>query len=116
MLSLILSTLGTLVPIVLQNTGVIGANGAQLASTLSNLGISLFTSIKAGGSDVQDGLAALATLSGVLAVLKSNTGISADVLTQIDNLDKDVTAGLKGYALAGEGLDLTLYGPLPLVS
>jgi hypothetical protein len=109
MLLSILSILGTLIPTILQNTGVIGASSGTLISGLTAQGINLFTTLKNGTSSTQDALAALAAASGAIAVLKATTGLPADALTVVNDVDADIQAALKSYALAGAGFDAALY-------
>ena len=65
-----------------------------LASPVTTLIQGLFS----GQSKTQDFLAALAALSGVIAVLKSTPNMPADALTEINNVDLDVQAALTAYA------------------
>lgn len=109
MLTAILSILGSLIPTILQNRGIIGASTNQLITGLTAQGVTLLQNLGTGATKTQDGLAALAAASGAIAVLKSTTGLPADVLTMIDDVDADVQAALKNYALAGNGLNLGLY-------
>lgn len=109
MLTTILGILGTLIPTILQNRGVIGASTDQLITGLTTQGVNLLQNLGAATSKAQDGLAALAAASGAIAVLKSTTGLPADVMTVVNDIDLDVQAALKNYALAGNGLDLALY-------
>ena len=109
MLTTILALLGTLIPTVLQNSGVIGANTSNLINGLVTAGEGLFASLKAGTTKTSDGLAALAAIQGVINVLKATTNLPAAVLTEIANLDADVQAALTAYAKAGTGYDALLY-------
>lgn len=109
MLTIILGILGTLIPTILQNRGIIGASTNQLITGLTAQGVNLLQNLGADTSKAQDGLAALAAASGAIAVLKSTTGLPADVMTVVNDVDLDVQAALKNYALAGNGLDLALY-------
>lgn len=109
MLTTILGILGALIPTILQNRGIIGASTDQLITGLTTQGVTLLQNLGAATTKTQDGLAALAAAAGVIAVLKSTTGLPADVLTVINDVDADVQAALKNYALAGNGLNLALY-------
>jgi hypothetical protein len=112
----ILSIVGLLVPQILLNRGVIGASTDTLITGLMGPVSQVIAGIKAGTSKTQDGLAALAAASGVIAVLKSTTGLSPDLLSQVDDIDKDVQAALVAYAKAGTGLDLSVYAQIAPVS
>lgn len=116
MLTTILTILGSLVPTILQNTGVIGAGTNTLITNLLAPVETLIANLKAGQSATQDGLAALAAMAGVIAVLKANTSLSPAVLTQIANIDADVQAALTGYALAQAGYNAGLYAPIAPVA
>jgi hypothetical protein len=66
-----------------------------------------------------DGLAVLAAASGVIAALRASHDTTnplqffpPELLTQIDNVDKDIQAALAAYVNAGKGLDLSLYAPI----
>lgn len=109
MLATILTLIGALVPTILQNAGVIGASTNTLITNLLGPVETLIANLKSGQSATQDGLAALAALTGVIAVLKSNTNLSPAVLTQIANVDADVQAALAAYATAQAGYNAGLY-------
>lgn len=112
MLLAILTIVGSLVPSILANAGVIGASTQNLINSLIGPVESLIASLKAGQSKTADALAALAAISGVITVLKAQPGLPADLLTQIDNVDKDVQAALVGWVAAGKGFDVQNYGPI----
>ena len=115
MLTTILSILGIVVPIITK-TGVLGTTASNLLSSLSAPITTLLASLFSGGqTKTQDFLAALAALSGVVAVLKSTPGMSPDALTEINNVDLDIQAALKAYATAGTGFDPNVYAPVPPV-
>lgn len=113
--TLIMTIAGTLVPAILNNSGVIGAGTAGLIASLAGPVEQLIAGIKSGQSKTSDALAALAAISGVIAVLKAQTNLPAAVLTEIDNVDKDVQAALAGWAKAGEGYNQSLYAPIATV-
>ena len=112
MLTTVLTLLGTLIPTILQNSGVIGAGTNNLITSLIAPLESLFTSLKTGTTKTSDGLAALAAIQGVINVLKATTNLPPAVLTQIGNLDADVQAALTAYAVAGQGFDSSIYAPI----
>ena len=104
MLTAILGIVGILVPIITKNPSVVAALGTTGTSLLSSLASPVTTLIQglfSGQSKTQDFLAALAALSGVIAVLKSTPNMPADALTEINNVDLDVQAALIAYAKAG---------------
>ena len=119
MLTLITSIFGIVGPLltsILANRGVIGANTQNLINGLSGPLSNLIQSLAAGTTKTQDALAVLAAAQGVVAVLKSTTGLPADVLTEANNIDADITAALTAYAKAGSGFDATIYAPIAEVS
>lgn len=112
MLLTIIGIIGTLVPTILQNRGIIGANTDTLITSLLGPITALIADLKAGNTKTQNALAALGALSGVIAVLKATTGLAPTVLAEINNVDLDVQAALTAYVTAGTGLDLTIYKPI----
>lgn len=112
MLSLItsiFSIVGPLITSILQNRGVIGANTQNLINGLAGPLANLTLTLQSGATKTSDALAVLAAASGVIAVLKSTTGLPAETLTQINALDADIAAALTAYAKAGAGFDASLY-------
>ena len=115
MLTTILGIVGILVPIITKNPSVVAALGTTGTSLLSSLASPVTTLIQglfSGQSKTQDFLAALAALSGVIAVLKSTPNMPADALTEINNVDLDVQAALTAYAKAGTSFDPNNYQPI----
>jgi hypothetical protein len=112
LLTLILTIIGTLVPTLLKNAGLIGANTQNLITGILTPVETLIAGLKAGTTKTQDYLASLAAISGVITVLKANTNLPAAALTQIADLDSDVQAALAAYAQAGGGFDPSLYAPI----
>lgn len=115
MFTMIFSILGSLVPAILQNSGVIGTKTSNLISNLLNPVQTLIANLQAGSSKTSDALAVLAAASGVIAVLKAETSLPADVLTQINGLDLDVQKALSAYVQAEKGYDVTIYQPIQAV-
>lgn len=111
MLSIIFSAIPIILS-VLSGSGLVPATVTSLTSNLLGPVESLIASLKSGQSKTADALAALAALSGVIAVLKAQPNLPADKLTMIENVDKDVTAALKAYAQAENGYDQSLYLPI----
>lgn len=112
MLTTILTILGALVPTILQNSGVIGSSTSTLITNLLGPVETMLGNLKSGQSTTQDGLAALAAMAGVIAVLKTNTSLSPTVLAEIANVDADVQAALAGYAVAQSGYNAGLYAQI----
>ena len=104
MLATILTLIGTLVPSILANNGVIGTNTQNLITGLMTPLEGLLANLKAGTTKTADGLAVLAAIQGVINVLKATTNLPPDMLTQINNLDADVQAALTAYARARQRL------------
>lgn len=115
MLTAILTIIGTLIPTILQNAGVIGASTNNLISSLLIPIEALIGNLKNSQNATQSGLAALGAAAGVIAVLKATTGLPADVLTQINSIDLDVQAALIAYVKAGSGFDISVYTVTPEV-
>jgi hypothetical protein len=101
---------------ILVNKDVISQNTGSLITQLSNLGSSLLGVIIANKGQtavgIPDTMAALGTLSGVIAVLKQNTNLSPDFLAYLNQASDSVNASLAGYVTAGRGFDLSLYAPV----
>lgn len=116
MLTTILSILGSIIPVILQNSGVIGSSTATLITNLLSPVETLIANLKSGQPKMQDALAILAAVSGAITVLKANTALSPDVLTEVNNIDLDVQKALAAYVQAEKGLDLTIYQPIAPVS
>ena len=116
MLATILAILGSLVPMILQNTGVIGASTTTLINHLLAPVVTLIQNLMAGTSKTQDALAVLGAMSGVVAVLKANTNLPASVLTELGDIDADIDKALAAYVTAEGGLNLTVYQPIAPVS
>ena len=116
MFALIFTVLGTLLPAILKNRGVIGDSTNNLIPGLLGPVESLIANLKAGQSKTTDLLAVLAAASGAIAVLKATTNLPADTLTEIAGIDKDIQAALAGYARAGAGFDPTIYVQTPEVA
>lgn len=116
MLATILTILGTLVPTILANSGVIGTSTSTLISSLFAPLASLFTSISSGTTKSQDALTVLGALQGVIAVLKTTPNMPAATLTEIGNIEADVQAALAAYVKAEGGLNLTIYQQIATVS
>lgn len=112
MLLTIIGILGTLIPAILTNRGVIGEGTDTLITNLMGPISTLIGALRSGNTKTADFLAALAALSGVVAVLKATPGLPADALTEIGNVSNDITAALTAYATAGAGFDPTLYKPI----
>lgn len=108
MLTTIFNIVGILTSVLGSQKGALGTVSTLISSLLIPVE-ALIANLKSGQSVTNDILATLAAASGVIAVLKSTTGLSADVLSQIDGVDKDVQAALSNYAKAGVGYDASLY-------
>lgn len=114
MLSVIFGAIPVILSI-LSGSGVIPQTATTLTANLLAPVETLIANLKSGTSKTQDALAALAALSGVIAVLKSQPNLPADLLTQINNVDQDVQAALKAYGQAANGYDISLYQPIAAV-
>ena len=109
MLGTILTILGTLVPSILANSGVIGASTSTLITNLLGPVSNLLANIGAGHSKVEDGLAALGAMQGVVTVLEAVPGLPQPFLAQLADITADIKAALAAYVKAEGGLDLTVY-------
>ena len=112
LLDTILSAAGTLIPAVLVNKGILGANYGNLITGLVTPVETLLASLRTNTTKTSDALAALAALQGTVAVLEATTNLPATVLTEVQNVGKDISAALTAYALAGQGYDSLLYGAI----
>lgn len=115
MLTTIFSIVGILTSVLGSQSGILGSVSKLISGLLTPVQ-TLIANLKTGNSVTTDILATLAAASGVIAVLKATTGLPADVLTQINGVDKDVQTALTEYAQAGVGYDSTLYTQDPLVT
>lgn len=116
MLLTIIGILGTLIPSILTNRGVIGEGTDTLITNLMGPVTTLIGALKSGNTKTADFLVALAALSGVVAVLKATPNMPADTMTEIGNVSGDITAALTAYATAGAGFDPTAYKSIAEVS
>jgi hypothetical protein len=115
-LTTILTIFGSLLPTILQNSGVIGAGTGTLINNLTGPILSLIATLKSGTTATQDYLAALAALQAVVVVLQANKTLPAATLTELSDIDTDIAAALTAYATSANGLDLTQYKQIPLVA
>ncbi len=116
MLATIITILGTLVPTILQNSGVIGPKVGTLIANLMGPVSTLLAGIGSGQSKSQDALAALGAMQGVITVLEADTSLPAALLTQLGNIAADIKAALAAYMAAEKGFDLTVYQQISTVS
>ena len=116
MLTALLPILSSLLPVILGNTGVLGTTGTTLLESLAAPVTTLIQGLLTGTTKTADFLAAMAALSGVVAVLKSTTTLPAAALTEVNNVDLDIQAALKAYATAGSGFNPATYAPITEVS
>jgi hypothetical protein len=115
MFAILFNILGTLVPAILQNSGVIGASTTNLISNLLGPVGNLISGLQKGAGATTDVLAGLAAIQGVTEALRGVSGLPADVLTILDGVEKDVSAALTGYAKAANGFDASIYAPIATV-
>jgi hypothetical protein len=85
-------------------TSLVGALGPVIGNAIK--------SIQSGQGKLEDVVTALGALSGVIAVLKQQTGLNPEVLAQIDAYDQAVKAGIAGYLDSKSGVDLSKLGPV----
>ncbi len=100
----------------LTSSGQVPAVVTSLVSALGPVIGNAIKSIQSGNGKLQDVVTALGALSGVIAVLKQQTGLSPDLLSQIDAYDQAVKAGIAGYLDSKSGVDLTKLGPVTLIA
>lgn len=96
----------------LSASGKIPANISSLITALSPVVGTAITALQSGQGKVADVVTALGSLSGVLAVLKAETGLDPAVLDQINVYDQVVQAGIAGYLDSKNGVDLSKLGPI----
>jgi len=94
----------------LSASGKIPATIATLVSSLAPIIGNAIKAIQGGQGKVQDAVTALGALSGVIAVLKSQTNLPADVLAELDVYNTAVQAGITGYLDSKTGIDLSKLG------
>ncbi len=107
------------IPVILQILSASGIVPAQVGSLTANLLTpfeSLVGALRTGAAKTDDALAALAALTGVVAVLKAQTNLPVLELTEIQNVDANIQAALKAYAQAANGFDISLYAPIAPVT
>ncbi|CAN5951061.1 unnamed protein product [Sphagnum jensenii] len=115
----IVNIIALLLPVlttVLQNQGVIGSSTSNLITSLLSTITPLISNLQNGTSKVQDTLAVLGALTGVIASLKANTSLPAATLAEINQLDLDVQAALTAYVQSGKGVDLSVLTPIAPVA
>lgn len=115
MFAILFNILGTLVPAILQNAGVIGSSTTTLIGNLLGPVGNLINGLKNGSGATTDILAGLAAIQGVTQALRGVQGLPQDVLTILDGVDKDVSAALTAYAKAANGFDASVYAPIATV-
>lgn len=116
MLVTIIGILGTLLPTILANRGIIGANTDTLITSLMGPITALIADFKAGNTKTENALAALGALAGVVAVLQANKTLPAAVLSEINDVDLDIQAALTAYVTAGAGYNPLAYAPIAEVA
>jgi hypothetical protein len=100
----------------LQAAGVTSPAITGLITSLEGTVVPLISNLSSGASKTSDVLAVLGALSGVIATLKAQTGISPTILGQLNTLDLAVTAALAAYVQAGKGIDTSTLTQLPTVA
>lgn len=96
----------------LSGSGKIPPIVINLVSALGPIITKAITAIQGGQGAVADVVTALGSLSGILAVLKAETGLDPAVINQINVYDQAVQAGIAAYLDSKSGVDLTKLSPL----
>lgn len=96
----------------LSASGKIPSTITQLVASLGPIVGNAITAIQSGNGKLADVVTALGSLSGILAVLKAQTGLDPAVLTQINVYDQAVQAGIAAYIDSKSGVDLSKLGPV----
>lgn len=96
----------------LSASGKIPQSLVSLVGSLSPIVGTAITALQSGQGKVADVVTALGSLSGILAVLKAETGLDPAVLDQINVYDQAVQAGIAGYLDSKNGVDLSKLGPI----
>lgn len=96
----------------LSASGKVPANVTQLVAALGPVIVNAVNAIKGGQGKVNDVVTALGALSGVLAILKSQTNLDPEILSQIDVYDQAVQAGITEYLDSKNGVDLSKLSPV----
>ncbi|MEO7027806.1 MAG: hypothetical protein ABI147_00190 [Acidobacteriaceae bacterium] len=100
----------------LQAAGITNASTSGLITSLESTVLPLISNLSSGQSKTADVLAVLGGLSGVIATLKTQTGLDPAILAQVKTLDEAVQAGLAAYVQAGKGVDLSVLVPIAAVA
>lgn len=110
-----LPLIGLAAQVILQTAGSLAGLNSTTQTTISQLLAGLFPligSLTSGQGKLQDALATLAALQGVLTTLMADTSLPADKLNQLKLLAGDVQAGMVAYVKAGSGFDASTYTPI----
>lgn len=95
------------------STGVIPANSGALAASLEAAAGPLISSLSTGQPTSSDVMAAFATCIGILATLKSQTGLDPKILARVNQYMAAAEDGVSGYMLASKAYDPANYAPVP---
>lgn len=95
-----------------QQAGVLSPTNNSLITSLEAVLGPAITTIASGQSKLADVVTALGTLSGVITVIKKQTGLAPDVLDKINAIDTAVQAGIASYLDAKAGVDLSKLTPV----
>ena len=112
----ILGLVANVVPLVLGATGVLSPANSSLVNNLLASVLPFLTTLSQKQGATADILAALSLLSSTLNVLKSQPGMPADKLAEIEKLSGDVQAAILAYIQAGHGYDPSLYQPIGVIA
>lgn len=111
----LLSLLSNVVMVVLQSAGVATPGISALVTSLESSVLPLIANLTAGNSKMSDVLAALGALSGVISTLQGS-GVSPELMDQLNLLDGSVKAALAAYVQSGKGIDLKALAPIAPVA
>ena len=112
----IMQMFGSLAPIVGSAFGPIGTVAGTLTGELSAQIVNLIQKHAAGASVSTDYLSALGILQVAITALKATTNLSPTVLAEVNAIDLDLQAAIKGWQTASTGFNPVLYAPIALVS
>jgi len=94
----------------LTSSGKVPSVVEQLVSSLGPVIEKAIQGIQSGSGKLEDVVTALGSLSGVIGVLKSQTGLDPAILAQVNVYDQAIQQGTAGYLDSKSGIDLSKLG------
>lgn len=108
----IISLFANVALVALQSAGVTTpALNTLIASLLASVG-PLIGGLASGQGKTQDLMTILGTMSSVLGVLKTQTGLPPAILAQLDTLSQAIQAAAGAYVTSKSGVNLSILTPI----